>query len=277
MGFICYGLNMEFTRVACKVISLVFYLAAIPPAAQAADEPSPLILNARYIISWSGITLGRINVTAREDDQSYSLSVDTKTRGLGAVITDEASVVTAHGSKGADASYIPALYHSGPQGKTERDITDLIYDAHGDIATRTRTPEDDPAWRPQVPFAQINTGHDPITGALMLRRALYEANHSATAAVSTRTYDGARLAEMKMSRMPNVTLDVLGTDTDAVNVRVTRTPINGYTPKELKKFNKGDPEIHLYFSNDRAFIPIKASAKVMVGELSVTLVDTNTH
>jgi hypothetical protein len=58
-----------------------------------------------------------------------------------------------------------------------------------------------------------------------------------------------------------------------VNVAIARIPINGYTPKELKKFKKGDPEIRLYFSNDAAFLPIRATAKVTLGELSLTMVE----
>ncbi len=268
---------MEPTRIAYKAFTAVFLLAASAAPALAVEPLSPLILNARYIISWSGITLGRINVTAREDAGSYSLIVDTKTHGVGAIVSDEASIVRAEGTKNAAGDYVPVSYHAGPQGKKSGTNTTLNYDAKGLIATRTRDPEDDPAWRPPVTFEQIDTAHDPITASFMLRRMLYAAQQKSDASVATRTYDGARLAEMRMTRTINARVPVMDGYKDAVNVVVTRTPIEGYTPKELKKFKKGDPEIHLYFTNDAAFLPIRASARIEFGELALTMVDDNTQ
>jgi Protein of unknown function (DUF3108) len=136
-----------------------------------------------------------------------------------------------------------------------------------------RNPDDDPAWRAPVSFKHINTARDPITASFMLRRMLFAARENPAAMVSTRTYDGARLAEMKMIRAANAKVAVMHQYKDAINVAVVRLPIEGYTSKEIKKFNSGDPEIRLYFSNDAAFIPIRATAKVLIGELSLRLDD----
>ena len=262
-------------NIAYKAGIAVCCACLLAPQARAEGAVTPLNLSARYIVAWSGITIGRIIITAKEDASSYSMSVDTKTHGLGSLVSDEASIVSARGSKKPDGTYVPAAYHSGPQNSNDakRDITDLTYGAAGMIEKRVREPEDDPAWRPLVPFGEINTARDPITAGFILRRQLHDALGNKTAEVSTRTYDGARLATMKMIRTANAKVEIMGTYKDTVNVQITRTPINGYTPKELKKFNKGDPEIHLYFSNDEAFLPVRASVKVALGELSLTLID----
>jgi Protein of unknown function (DUF3108) len=126
-----------------------------------------------------------------------------------------------------------------------------------------------------VPFASVNTARDPVTGSYMLRRALYAALPTSQNEVATKTYDGLRLATMKMVRDTNAKVAVMGEYKDTINVAITRTPINGYTPKELKKFKKGDPEIRIYFTNDAAFLPVRATAKTLVGELSMTLVGTD--
>lgn len=256
-----------------KLGILLSCLMLVSTAASASEAISPLILNARYIVAWSGITIGRVNIIAHEDASSYFMQIDTKTKGIGSLVSDEASVVFVKGEKSPDGTYIPRQYMARPHRKGERNTTELTYDAQGNITNRLRNPDDDPAWRPPVTFKEINTARDPITASFILRRKLYDALAKEDAEVANRTYDGARLAEMKMIRAANARVAVLDTYKDAVNVAITRTPINGYSPKELKKYNKGDPEIRLYFSNDAAFLPIRATAKVLVGELSLTLVD----
>jgi hypothetical protein len=253
-------------KAACCVLSL-----ALAAGAQAQETIQPLVLNAKYTIAWSGIPLGRILIEAHEDGASYRMSIDTKTKGIGALVSDEARVVSAQGTKASDGSYIPSRYHSRPHRKGGDDLTTLTYDAKGDIVKRERVPEDDPAWRPPVPFAEVNTARDPITAAFILRRKLYEAMADKKAEIGMRTYDGRRLAEMKLIRTSDARVAVMDKYYESVNVGITRTPINGYTPKELKKFKKGDPAIHLFFTKDSAFLPIRATAKTPVGELSMTL------
>lgn len=268
-------MDMGCARTGYKLVMLLSCLCLISTAAKADEAISPLALNARYIVAWSGITIGRINIVAREDEKTYFMQVDTKTRGLGSLISDEASVVLAEGEKDAHGNYIPRRYKARPHRQGERNITELTYNESGDIVNRLRNPDDDPAWRAPVTFKQINTARDPITASFMLRRMLFAARENPAAMVSTRTYDGARLAEMKMIRAANAKVAVMGAYKNAVNVAVVRLPIEGYTSKEIKKFNSGDPEIHLYFSDDTAFLPVRATAKVLVGELSLSMVDDN--
>jgi hypothetical protein len=247
-------------------------LSLMAAAAAQADEPiQPLVIKGKYSIAWSGIPLGRILIEAHEDGASYRMSIDTKTKGIGALVSDEARVVSAQGSKSADGTYIPITYNSRPHRKGENERTTLTYDTKGDITKRERVPEDDPAWRPPVPFAEVNTARDPITAAFILRRKLYAALADNKAEVGMHIYDGVRLADMKLIRSSDARVAIMDKYFESVNVGITRTPINGYTPKELKKFKKGDPAIHLYFTKDAAFLPIRATAKTPVGELSMTL------
>lgn len=257
--------------------ALPFLLLGLANPADAAEATpqaplQPFTLNGRYTIAWSGIPLGRIILSANETDTTYSMVIDTKTKGIGALISDDKREIAANGTKSADGNYIPARYESKPQkGDGDNNVTTLTYDALGNIASRFRTKDDDPAWRPAVPNAEINSARDPVTAAFILRNQLHAALSEPKAKVSTRTYDGMRLAEMSLERSENSKLTIINKETEIVNVVVKRAPINGYTPKELKKYEKGDPEIRIYFSNDAAFIPVRASAKTMLGELSMTL------
>lgn len=266
-------MNMGMSHVHYKVVILFLSLVLAAPAARAADGAlEPLTYKGRYRISWSGITLGRIIIEAKEDTASYRMRIDTKTSGIGAIISGDKSATEANGTK-SNGTYIPTSYSSKPNGKENRTVTILSFDEEGHITKRERTPDDDPAWRPPVPNEMINTGTDPVTAAFILRRKLYAAIANGQTEVSTRTYDGARLATMQLTRQPTVSIEVMGKEQLVHDVTIVRVPVTGYTPKELKKYAKGDPAIHLYFSDDSAFLPVRASTGSGMGELSMTLVD----
>lgn len=238
-----------------------------------AEEPvKSLNFNGKYEIAWSGIPLGRIVLRISEDATHYQMSVDTKTRGIGAIISDTKQWAEARGSV-KDGVYIPAFYQSRPQKDPDGDIVTLTYDDKGNLAKRVRTKDDDPNWRPAVPMAEANTGRDPITTAFILRRELYKAVAENKHQISARTYDGLQLATMKVIRDGEARVAIMDSYREAINAQVMRIPMSGYTPKELKNYKKGDPEIHLYFGKDADFIPLRATAKIPVGELSMTLVD----
>lgn len=266
-------MNMGNKQIGYKVVILFLSLVLATPAARAADGLlEPLSFMGRYRVSWSGITVGSIVIYAHEDDTSYRMRIDTKTSGIGALVSGDRSTNEASGIK-TKYQYIPASYSSKPIGKSDRTVTVLAFDGEGHITKRERIPDDDPAWRPVVANEQINTSTDPVTAAFILRRKLYDAIANGQSEVSTRTYDGARLANMQITRQPTSSLEVLGHKQVVHDVTIARIPITGYTPKELKKYAKGDPAIHLYFSDDAAFLPVRASAHSGFGELSMTLVE----
>jgi hypothetical protein len=248
-------------------------LCMAPPAHAQEAALSPLVLNGRYVIAWGAIPLGRIIIEASEDATSYRMGIDTKTKGLAALISRDARIATAHGSKSADGStYIPAQYMSENQKDEDGDAITLTYDAKGKIATRVRKKEDDPSWRPLVPNESINTAHDPITAAFVMRRMLYAQRNAPAATLSTRTYDGMRLAEMTLEKQANASLEIMGAPMDTIPATIRRQPLLGYTSKELKKHQKGDPMIRLYFSNDAAFLPVHAAADAGMAQLTMTLI-----
>lgn len=261
---------MAIKQTSYKATALFFSLL-MASTATAAETLKPLILTGRYAIAWSGIPLGRIILEADEDAHSYRMSIDTKTHGVGALLSDDKSIAMAEGTKPAEGVYIPTRYDSRPQKNQKGDIVTLTYDTKGNLIKNEQNNPDDPAWRPTVPRSELAGAYDPITAAFTLRHKLHAALQNDTAEISTRMYDGLHLATMRVIRASNARVAIMDKYIDTVNVAITRTPINGYTPKELKKYKNDDPEIRLYFSNDEAFIPVRGTAKVLLGELSMTL------
>lgn len=251
-------------------IALACALLAWPAMAQV-PVLAPLKLHARYDVTWGGIKLGRINVDAEEDALGYHVVVDTKTSGLAKLFSDEKTVAEVSGHRTVNGEYLPSKYTSR-RLREDGGTTELRYDATGKLAFRERKPDDDPAWRPPVSAELANTATDPMTAGLILRRTLRD--HMAQEERNTviRSYDGARLGEFNCKVVSPARIEINDAYRDAINTVVTRKPIAGYTPKELKKFAQGDPIIHLYFSADKELIPLKLTIATSFGEVAATLV-----
>lgn len=256
-----------------KFLILIFLASLAGAPVQAQVPPlEPFNLNGEYRVAWNGIKIGRIKLRVSEDTFGYKMGVDTKSGGIARLVSDEKTYAYAEGHRGEAAPYVASRFESRPQGDHEGVRVAITYDAEGKILTRKRTPEDDPGWRPRVPREQENTATDPITAGFIVRKMLRGNMALNIREAIVRTYDGARLAEMQLKIISPARVEVMGEYRDAINTIVTRTPIAGYTPKELKKFKAGDPIIHLYFSADGKFIPIRATVTLKFGELSATLV-----
>ncbi len=264
------GLNHR----AYKIVMFIFATGAVFPA-WSAEPLAPLSMEARYEVAWGGIPIGRIRLTATEAAGNYHMVVDTKTSGIAKLFSDEKRTAEVEGHGGAGQPYVPSSYKSLPQ-KEGDGRTVIRYDTTGHIDSIDRTPQDDPKWRPLVPREQANTATDPITAGYTLRQKMHDSLPNAHE-FTMRTYDGARLAEMKFTLVnADETLEIMDKKISVVNMRVSRQPIIGYTPKELKKFAKGDPEIHLYFSNNARFLPVRATIESGFGQITATLEKSNT-
>lgn len=265
------GTNNLLRKAAFCLFSLAFFPAS--SWAEVPAKPDPLKLNGLYTVEWSGIPIGRILIEAEETDTTYSMSINTKTKGIAALLSDEATIMAAKGKKDGADSFIPQEYISRPQKGHDDDTITLAYDEKGHFVKGTDDKPDDPAWRAPVPNNEIDTARDPLTATLMLRRMLHASLGSGKTEITTRMYDGERLALLHLTRGPDSRVSLGKTIVNCVSVEVKREPILGFTPKELKKYRKSDPEIHIYFSNDQAFLPVRGTAKLPYGELSMTLTE----
>ena len=259
-----------------KPLLSVLLLLLAPLAAQAqVPELAPLQHTARYDIRFSGMGVGRLRITATENNFSYSMKVDTKTSGLVGFFAPLQSVAKAEGSITPQGNYRPRLYSSSAErdGDEKGRRVNMTYDEHGIITFRERVPNQDPSYRPVVPIAEASAAVDPITGFFALRRLMRDTMARDQREASVKTYDAARLATMSMKVVSRARIEIGGKYVDAINTVLKREPMTGYTRKELKKFKEGDPTVHVYFSADARFMPLKITIKLPLGTLSAELVE----
>jgi|GEM_PF-2527570 len=259
-----------------KLLLPLATLLLVPLAASAqVPELAPLRYETRYDITLGGLAIGRLRITAMEDTFGYRMSVDTKTRGIVDFFAPLKSLATVRGAITEEGEYLPTLYTS----KADKDGDDkdrkvsIAYDDEGRITTRSRVPGDDPKWRPVVPLDKASAALDPMTGFFVLRKTLRDAMANEQREASVTTYDGARLATMRVKVVSRARIEVQGKHVNAINAVVTRYPIDGYTPKELKKYKEGDPVVHVYFSADERLMPLVATISLFYGDVRAELTE----
>ncbi len=231
-----------------------FFLAALllalsshsPAFAQANNvDLEPLNLTVRYNIYWNGLPMGRVRVKTEETSSRYQVTFDIKTRGLAEMFSPLRSYTTASGIKNVQGDYIPTDYRAKTTDDGETKTTTLTYDSSGTIVGRERVPPEVEGHRPVVPLEDLAEAHDGVSAFLMLRKAFLSNLKRQQKETSVRVYDGRRLAEYTLRAVNPGTKMIHDKVTGMINTVITRKPIDGYTEKELKKYDKGDPIVHV--------------------------------
>lgn len=255
--------------MASRIALCISILALACPAPAQAVSPLPEKLY--YRISWSGLPLGRIRVDTTETDSRYHMVIDTKSKGVASVFSPFETIAQASGMI-SDGHYIPERYESraikSDEGKNRS--TTLTYDATGRITSRSYAPKaDDPAWRPVVAIDKASAATDPITGFLAIRHKLRKHLAQGLNEASIQSYDGKRLATLTATRIKDEA--AADRSTPVIVTRITRTPIDGYTPKEWKKYKAGDPPLTVWFADNDSLTPLQLELELMLGSVIVEL------
>ncbi len=259
-----------------KAVYLAAAMLALGGTASAqVPELAPFNYSLKYDVTWNNLPIGRIRIDTSESEYRYTVNVDTKTRGIIRLFDSTKSTITTDGryieKDGRDHVPSPQSYESVSKGDDDVKTTSLRYNMQGEIMKRTRTPPDDPTNRPVVPLEKANKAVDPLTAMYVARQMLRDNIERNIRETNVRTYDGARLADFTFKVVSRASLEIMGKHTDAINMVLKRTPIEGYKAKELKKYREGDPTIHVYFSADERFIPLQADIDLRFGAISAKL------
>lgn len=252
------------------LIALCFALTTTTPAfAAPVMEPFPKLM--KYRIAWNNIKIGRVIIEANQTPYSYRMSIDTKTTGMLKMFSPLKSVTWASGRL-YEGQIIPQKYNSrSSSDEGNGRSSELLYDEEGTLAQRTTIPVDDPSWRPEVPMDEARKAFDPITAYFIVRAMLYNNVNRGIKDTYIKTYDGRRLAEFQFKAVNNGTRLRDDKVVPVINTVAFRKPINGYTPKELKRYEEGDPKVHIYFSADKRFLPIEFEIYHWSGKISASL------
>lgn len=253
-----------------RYLLLALFISLTTSTAFAAElEPFPKVMT--YRIAWNGIKIGRVIIETSQNSYSYRMSIDTKTTGLAKMFSPLKSVTSASG-RYYEGQIVPQRYSAHSTSDEGKDRTaKLSYDGEGTLIESVTEPKDDPSWRPEVSLEDAQHAFDPVTAFFVLRERMFMnvSRHIKDTTVST--FDGRRLADFTFKAVNNGTKMRDGKIAEIINSVVFRKPVQGYTPKELKKFDEGDPKIHVYFSADERFIPLEIEVYHWSGKITGSL------
>lgn len=254
------------------IVAAALVACAATPATAQVPDLKPFNYALKYNVTWNNLPIGRIRIDTTENEFRYSVSIDTKTRGIVRLFDGTTSTLKTIGRFDEDEKPIASSYESISKGDDKTKTTIVRYNMDGKIIKRVRDPADDPASRKPVPIEDANRALDPLSAMYILRKKMHDNIANNIPETKLRTYDGARLADMSFTVISRASLEIMGEHADAINTVMKRTPIAGYKEKEMKKWRAGDPTIHVYWSADGRFIPLQADIDLKFGGISAKLV-----
>ncbi len=240
---------------------LVFCLASMPAAGE--ELLVPLSFSGTYVFTLSGIPFGKINLQLTQDKVRYSAVSDVKTVGIARMFVEHDSHTTSEGW-GRDFLYDAVDYKSNysTRGKPK---TAQFSKKDGVMFADKVTPPDDRKNRPAVALTDKSKAFDPLALAAGIRVALARVLQNDSKKFSLDYYDGRRLTRATFSYEGEKNIRIKGVKYPAYAVNATRTPLAGFTDKELKRMQEPEPTLTIYFSRDERLVPLRLD--VMIGML----------
>lgn len=263
---------MLYIGMRCALYKKLAYLALIFlwPAMGLASTLKPLAGEYVYEVQWNFLTIGKVVMGASEENGRYHFAVDSKTRGIVRLFERQKGLATAKGNITRMGEYVPTSYLSTSESDDGNRRSEVRYQ-NGKIIDFNATPKDDPSWRPLVPVNELQHATDPASAFLILRQKLLENFKAKIKETKVQTFDGRRLAEFTVISVNRATKKLGKEFIPVVNTVLKRRPIHGYTPKELKKYDEGDPQVHVYWSTDGYMLPVVIEVFTGFGKISLEL------
>ena len=240
-----------------QVIALVLIAALMGPATATAASPSQEV-RGTWFLSFSGVPFAKLWIAAGQDAASYRLTASFKSTGIARIFKKMKTLTQSHGVR-AGNRWQTLRY--GYENRDEQKSTTLRYDAAGDLIERELIPEPAPHIRTPVPESQVRAV--ATVGSLLfdlqdMMRSLGADGDRA----SLRLYDGKRLADLHLVRQRKEALNA----TPTIRVSASRDLIAGFSPKETKRYNEGDPTVIAWLRESDGF-PLAFEASLGFGTL----------
>ena len=242
-------------RQICAVSLVLFLMAGVSFAAES-SYVAPWNSTAYYQVTWSGIRIGGMVLSAKETKDSYRLDSIVKTKGLAKIITKHSSTTSIEGHKKAE-NYLPGKYETlYKHRKSTRHII-MSYDPEGKLVGESNEPAE--TARPPVQKEMKERVVDLLTPMFQQRGKIAQALAGGESDFTIRSYDGRRLTDMKYHVKGRKKLDRdKQPPMPVIEFSISRTPIAGYKASEIEEYKAGkDPEVTMYMSDDGAMIPVQ--------------------
>ncbi|MDR7123719.1 DUF3108 domain-containing protein [Pseudotabrizicola sp. 4114] len=197
----------------CVVAGLAALSLSTPLLAQESNV-------ARYTVSVSGLTAGKVTLAAQHEGARYVISSNSASAGLAGVFRSFTLASRTQGTE-RNGRLIPQRYSADAKGARQGRGAELAFD--GGVATVVRADPPEPD-APVVDPARHKGVVDPLTG---LYSVLRDTTPATACRVDVKMFDG--------HRVNSVTLSSPQADGEGLTCRGLYRRIDGYPARELAK------------------------------------------
>lgn len=217
-------------------------LAALPAMAE------PLRFSGDYTFDWSGIRIGKLHLEIDQSEKDYRIESTVKTSGIAALFSDHKSLTRTSG-KALKTKHLPHAYRADYNSNGKDKYVDLKYNAKGNVIAEDVQPSR--GARPEVPEEMKIGAADSLTAVVRMREAVREALQNGEADIVVPVYDGVRRFDL-LARVIDTTssVEVDGETFSAIRLGLKRKPLGGFKDKEVKKIEKGEPELEFFLDKE---------------------------
>ena len=247
----------------------LLYLAALILLPLSANAEN---LALKYEANWGGIKVGEMRLYFNEKQSEYNYMALIDSTGLIRNLTKYWSVNVAKG-KIAGNKFLPTIFDTKWQRKKQGEQR-VIVNYNGEKVTETATPEENRDKRPFVEVKDKKNTLDPVTAGFLARkkiREIMEAKKQLPQSFSLPVFDSRRRFNVNVNIVGYENKKIDDNMQNVLHIKMDRTAIAGFSPKELDAMKKEEPVFDIYL-NDK-FIPVWVIGKAQLGYATISLVN----
>lgn len=222
---------------------------------------TPANYHARYDIDFSGITIGKLDLTNRQVSDEYSATLVVETDGLAKLFRRFQSTTSIRGTVDAQNTLQPLAYESAYSLKKKPRSIIMKWTDSGEIETIAVEPHDTD--RPIVAREQLTAALDPISALLTIF------NHAARETPIT-LFDGKRLMQLVPEKLDASADRPSGlSDLPVLATRWRRLAIAGFASKELARMSEREQYATIYYHAQDPALPLLISVPAYFGAVNI--------
>lgn len=248
-------------------ITLLLMLSAYPTLA--AEPLIPINFKGIYDINLGEVRFARMGLEIEQDSDHYAITGDIASTGIVKLFANHKSHTTVDAS-GKQFFYPVRVYESNYSTRKKKKYVKLEYN-NGSAVKETLVPPENRAKRPEVSQQLKKGSYDPLSFIVAMRQQVAKALASGKNDFVIDAYDGRRLNRAHFTMGEKKTLRLNDKKIPVIAVSVKRELVAGFTDSELEDYDKNEPPLTVYFSNDERLIPIRLETSFWLGTLSATL------
>ncbi len=226
-------------------------------AAPALAEPNRV--NGTWYFYFSGVPFAKLWAGV-DEPETGRFTIEATLKSLGIVRMFKVVKTSISGEVAAREKTHPRTVWLKTQAHGKDAHTHLAYNKAGELTAREVYPEDGPDWRPRVPDAQVSGAYSWADMLFGLRAAMQDVRRVKADPLRFKVYDGKRLMRLTFVYQDSQPKDA----TD--RFLLTREYLAGFTPKEMKRWQDGEPPVEVFLRQSDGF-PVMLRLELPYGTL----------